>query len=225
MIYEDLFDYKKQEEMRSFFLNMLAPLGKKKDFKKGDLIKIYEEERFVGIVINGKVKGSLYSSKGTEKLLYILRAGEIFGESNYFVSGGSHSIIKAMEPSTISFIPKNILDSYLDKNPKAYSFFIHSITRKYRISISQMSDAIFSSSKTKVANTLYRLTVQDSKKEANEYIIKTHLTHQTLANLIGCSRITVTKVLKELRQLNILDIRDKKIVVKDLDALKSMCQS
>ncbi|HBA04038.1 MAG TPA: hypothetical protein DCW51_08870 [Clostridium sp.] len=49
------------------------------------------------------------------------------------------------------------------------------------------------------------------------------LTHEGLGNLIGCSRVTVTRVLNELKSQGILASTSKKIVILDFERLKKYC--
>ena len=153
--------------------------------------------------------------------MFFLSPGEICGEEEYFVSGGMPVIIKACCPSKVSLIEKKVLDEFLNTNPRAYRFFIHSLTRKYRISVSQMHDILFTTSKEKICNTLYRLSVQSGVETPEGIIIDIKLTHQELANLVGSSRITITKIINELKNENIIESsKDKKFIIKDLNKLK-----
>ena len=219
-MYKELFDEEKQNKMRNFFINDFAPLGNVYNYSKNEVINI-NEDSFVAVVTRGRVKHSLYDTNGGEKLLYFLKSGEIFGEVDYFTGSKLSLIVKTMEPTTISVVPGNILDEFLISKPMAYRYFIHSISRKYRISIFQISDMLFSSSNPRIADTIYRLALQDLTYVDGNYIINTAMTHQDLANLIGCSRVTVTRTLKRLKTEGVIDVKNKKIIIKDLDKLKS----
>ena len=50
------------------------------------------------------------------------------------------------------------------------------------------------------------------------------MTHQELANLIGCSRITVTRIINELKNENIIDMKNKEIYILNMEALKKLSQ-
>ncbi|WP_027634329.1 Crp/Fnr family transcriptional regulator [Clostridium hydrogeniformans] len=219
-MYEQIFDRKKQKAMREFFLKDLAPLGKEKEIKKNEILNV-AENKSLGIVTKGKLKQILYHSKGDEKLMFFLSPGEICGEGEYFVGGGMPVMIKACCDSKVSIIEKNLLDRFLENNTNAYGFFIHSLTRKYRISVSQMHDILFTSSKEKVCNTLYRLVIQEGIETNNGVVIDIKLTHQELATLVGASRITITRIIKELKEEGIVDnTQDKRFIIKDLSKLK-----
>jgi CRP/FNR family transcriptional regulator, cyclic AMP receptor protein len=223
-MYKELFNCQKQNAMRSFFLEVMAPLGKKKCYKKNEIVDI-PLKNYVGILTSGKVKVELISAQGMEKVLYFLKQGEIFGETTYFTGGKFNTMVKTTEATTISIIDENTLDNFLKDYPEAYRFFIHSIMRKYNISISQMSDILFNPSDVKVASTLYRLAVQSAEKVDDKYIIDIPMTHQELADLIGCSRITVTKVLKEFKSREIIDIVNRKIIIYNLENLKKWAET
>ncbi|WP_183108762.1 Crp/Fnr family transcriptional regulator [Thermohalobacter berrensis] len=218
-MYDELFNRKRQEKMRSFFLDSLSKKGMVKDYGKDEIIDI-PDNHCVGIVTKGKIKQSLYSSKGTEKTLYILLPGEIFGEMTYFCGGQSNMITRAMEDSTISIVRRERLDEELSRLPDIYRYFIHSITRKFRIVMCQMADMLFHSSIGKIADILIRLSSQEARKIEGKIIINMPLTHQDLANLIGCSRVTVTRGLNQLKNEGIIDIEKKMIIINNMDKLK-----
>lgn len=220
-MYNKLFDKTKQDDMRSYFLNTLALLGTEKHFSKGSDITMSATTN-VAIVTKGKIKVLLYNSKGIEKLLYFLAPGEILGESEFFVGNDFPSIVKAVEDSTLSIIDSSTLQNHILNNPESYNYFIHSVTRKYRIALSQMQDMLFTNSKGKVANTIYRLAIQSSIKTTDGILIDTPLTHQDFANLIGCSRITITRALNDLKNDGIIDTIQKKIIIKDVKALEKL---
>lgn len=223
-MYENLFDKNSQEDMQNFFLHKLAPLGSIKNFSKSQVISDCFNDH-ICIVVEGKVKQVMYDNNGNEKVLFFLSPGEIFGETSYFSKGDMPVILKSCSNSQISFIPRSILDEFLLKNSFSYNFFMHSLIRKYRISLTQMHDIIFTTSKQKVANTLYRLYIQSPGINDKSMLIDIKLTHQDLANLIGSSRITVTRILKDLRNQDIIDFtNDKKIIIKDFDKLLSLIQ-
>jgi CRP-like cAMP-binding protein len=51
-------------------------------------------------------------------------------------------------------------------------------------------------------------------------MVKNQLTHQDIANLTGTSRQTVTTVLNDLRDRNIINFDRRKILIRDMDKLK-----
>jgi len=222
-MYGELFDEKKQKEMRNFFLEV-SKQGIIRKYHKNEIIDRFSSD-FIVIVVEGRLKQIMHSSKGLEKSLFILQPGEILGEMDYFTQTICPLQVKAMENSTVSFIYKDKLEKLLDNDSEGYRFFIHSIIRKFRIVMFQMADMIFNTSTGKIADTLLRLASQQGSEVNGSILINVLLTHQELANLVGCSRITVTKGLNELKNKKIIETQGKKIVIKNIDELKDYTNS
>ena len=54
-----------------------------------------------------------------------------------------------------------------------------------------------------------------------EHVVRKFITHQEIANLTATSRQTVTTVLNQLRSENIITFDRRRLLVRNLDALKS----
>ncbi|MDN5331526.1 MAG: family transcriptional regulator, cyclic receptor protein [Tepidanaerobacteraceae bacterium] len=217
--YEKIFDIKRQEKMRSFFLD-LAKQGSKKFYKKGEIIKINSSEAYIAIVTKGRVKQSVFGYNGREKILYFLQPGEIFGEFAYL--GGGEDMIEgqAMEHSEISVLFEKDLERILKSNPEAYKYITHSMCRKFRILMMQLYDLLFKDSLGKLCDVLLRLCCQQNKVLDDGRIIDLPLTHENIAQLIGCDRVTVTKCLNKLKKEGIIEVSQKKIMIKQIEKLE-----
>lgn len=222
-MYQKLFNQQQQQEMRQFFLD-LAEEGNLKEISTAAEISLSENNSFA-VVYSGQIKQLLLSRKGCQKSLYILRPGEIFGEMDYFNGGPNQILNTAMKNSVISVISKDILEKRLKKRPEIYQYFIHSITRKFRIIMLQMSGLIFNNSAGKLAELLIRLASQESQETDAGVIIDFRLTHQEIADLIGCSRSTVSRELNNFKKEKIITVNNKYITIKDFSALKQYINS
>lgn len=220
MEYNLLFDEKRQEKMRDFFLNNMAVHGVVRIYKKDEMIALKELGKFVAIVQKGKVRLSMVSDEGIEKSLYILISGEIFGEVGYLGGGSEITIAHFMEYSQISIISEDKLEKFIAQNHDSYKYLSHSIVRKYRISTMQMADMVFNDAIGRIANILIRLYYQQGKKVDKGYLIDLSLTHENIAQLIGCARGTVTKGINLLKHKNIIDVIQKRIIILNMEELK-----
>lgn len=218
---DKLFDERLQNEMTAFFLEKLAPLGKR---------EIYEKEAIVGqdscdyfyIVTGGCFKQMAYSQNGKEISFFRLKPGTIFGEMDYFDEACTIAMTKSLEKgSTVSKIHRTVLEQALAENPKIYRYIIHSITRKYRIMLLNKINSVAYDSKGQVCELLMQLLSQygigESEEKVNPYVY----THQELANSLGISRITVTNIINELKIEGIIAYQGKFIKIVDEGRLKS----
>lgn len=221
-MYENLFDCNKQANMRSFFLNSFSKHGENRHFNKNEEIKI-SCKRFIAVVTKGKIKRTIFNNNGIEKSLYFLIPGEIFGEEEYFEGCENTILAIAQEDSEISILNEENIEKLLNSNPEIYKFIIHSIMRKYRIALMQMTNMCFNDSTQKIADFLVRLCIQFQTTKPQREDIELKLTHQEIADLVGCSRITVTKALNELKNRDLIDLKNKGIFIKSIDTLEKFC--
>lgn len=222
-MYQELFNQQKQQKMRNFFLE-LAEDGELKKIAEAEEIFLSENNNFA-IVYSGQIKQLLLSKTGSQKSLYFLQPGEIFGEMDYF-SGGQNQIINtAMKNSVISIVNKDVLEERLQEQHQTYEYFMHSIIRKFRIIMLQMSGLVFNDSAGKLAELLLRLASQEGRRITEGVIIDFRLTHQEIADLIGCSRSTVSRELNNFKKEEIITIENKYIVINDISALKKYVDS
>lgn len=218
-MYEDLFNQKKQSEMRSYFLQIAHTKGIIKSYKKNEIIN-FESNDFIGIVTKGVLSQSVISEGGHVHSLYLLRKGEILGETYYFCSGENNISTSVKQDAQVSYLLKNDIEAELNVNPQVYRYFIHSITRKFRIVMLQLTNSTFNDSTGKIANTLLRLSACSEIDPLGRARVNMTFTHQELANNIGCSRITVTNCLNKFLNEEVISYENKKIIINKPEVLK-----
>ncbi|WP_176759074.1 Crp/Fnr family transcriptional regulator [Alkaliphilus peptidifermentans] len=218
-MYSNFFDDNRQSIMREFFINDISTLGTVKNFKKNELIDI-KSENYVVIVLKGVISQSVISEKGHEKLLYVLRPGEIFGEMCFFCGGTDSIIAKGKTDGQMSIIIGDVLEKILKTQPEVYKYFMHSVTRKFRIVMLQLTNSVFNDALGKISDALLRLYSCADRDKTGRACINMALTHQELANNIGCSRITVTRCLNKLLDEKVISYEGKYIVINRPDILK-----
>jgi CRP/FNR family cyclic AMP-dependent transcriptional regulator len=219
-MYKKFFDGDRQAIMRDYFLNTLSKLGQTKKYKKNELIDM-DCEVYVGIVTKGVVSQSVISLKGHEKVLYLIRCGEILGEMIYFCGGADSIVSKAKEDVEVAFLSREVLESQLSLEPQIYRYFMHSMTRKFRIAMLQLTSAIFNDSRGRLADALLRLFSTAESDNAGLATLNRIYTHEELANIIGCSRITVTRCLNEFLKDGVICYDAKKIIINKPEVLKT----
>lgn len=214
---DSLFNEELQIKMTNFFAQDLSKKGTIKKLKKNECI-VCDNPNNLYIVLSGGINQIIVSKTGDEVLLYRLARGTIFGEMDFFEGQATKIIAKAVHNTVISVIRKEILENELIQHPELYRYFIHSIVRKYRILMLNIADSNFNDSIGKVAHVILRLSYTTKykrlKKESFEYIDMS-ITHEELANRIGCDRSTVTTALNTLKSENLIDVKDRRIIIKD----------
>ena len=78
---------------------------------------------------------------------------------------------------------------------------------------------IFKDVKTRLTEFIKDLAKEKGKQVGNELFVENHLTHKDIANLVGSSRQTITTLLNELKENNILRFEKKNFYISDLSLL------
>jgi CRP/FNR family transcriptional regulator, cyclic AMP receptor protein len=220
-MYQDLFVEEQQAFMRNYFLNNLSKCGIVKKYKKKQFIAAVSHHLSIAIVVKGQVVVSIISSEGQEKILYTLIPGECFGEMNLFSNSLLNYMIRVKEDAEISYISKAVFSEFAKSNPEVYQYFMNVMIIKFRIVLLQMTSNVFNDSIGKVADALIRLVSTSNSLEANgkSNRISVNFTQSELARIVGCSRITITRILNQFVQEDLISMNHKKIVIKKFDDL------
>lgn len=219
-MYKDFFDCNRQEIMRDYFLNTLSKFGQIKKYKKNELVNI-DSEVNIGIVVKGVVTQSIFSLKGHEKILYIIRSGELLGEMIYFCGGVDSIVSTAKEYVEIVILTQEVLEREISLQPQIHRYFMHSMTRKFRIVMLQLTNTTFNDARGQLADALLRLSSTSESDGVGLVSQNRTFTHEELANIIGCSRITVTRCLNEFLKKGVIDYDSKKIIINRPEVLKT----
>jgi CRP/FNR family transcriptional regulator/CRP/FNR family cyclic AMP-dependent transcriptional regulator len=73
----------------------------------------------------------------------------------------------------------------------------------------------------RVAGILLQLAEERGEREGNRVVIKSRPTHQELANMVGTTRETVTRVLKQLETRRYIQMAGKDVTINDVERLRS----
>jgi len=74
--------------------------------------------------------------------------------------------------------------------------------------------------RTRIIEYLQDLAEERGQKVGSETLVKSFFKHKDIASLTATSRQTVTTVLNELRDKNIINFDRKRLLIRDLDNLR-----
>ncbi len=186
-------------------LAQIASVAKTRRYAKDDVIFHADESGDVFCVIReGKVKITMISPEGKEIILTMMGPGEFFGEMALLDDAPRSATVVALEPLEVVTIWRSDFLQILADN--------FSITRKVLSELSKrvrrMSLRIESLATMDVYGRLARffldLAQQQGKVLDNGYVAVTRPTHQAIANMIGTSRETVSRLIHELMRQDLL---------------------
>jgi CRP/FNR family transcriptional regulator len=209
------------DELELLCENSYAKLYEKDEvifFENDSVKKLY-------FLINGKVKLSMLSAEGKEKVLTILQEGDIFGELSLFDEDPHPLTAEVMDDARLLIIPWNEMEKMIIKRPSLAIKIIEALSKKTRLLTSQVRELVFQDAAGRLASLLSRLAEDFGREIEGGTVIDLVLTHQEIANLIGSSRVTVTKLINKFIDEGMITIKKRKIIIIDFESLGERLQT
>ncbi len=208
---------------------ILCPHKVKKMAENHEFIK-YKRQQFIYMpddsathiymIVGGKVKIGHYLESGDEVLSAILTTGEIFGELAMAGEERRKDFAQAMEETIICPLTIDELKMLMYEN-KDLSFKILKLIGLRIMKLERKLELlVFKDARTRVIEFLKDAAEWKGKKVGFETLIQTNLTHKDIASLTGTSRQTVTTILNQLKEQNLINFNRKQILIRDLDSLR-----
>ncbi|MES2730711.1 MAG: Crp/Fnr family transcriptional regulator [Bacteroidota bacterium] len=191
-------------------------------YNKSQFIYFTEEaSHSIYLIANGRVKISSYSEDGKEIIKAILTPGEIFGELALAGEDKRSDFAQAMDDKT-TVCPMGIHDMQeLMYENRTLSFKLFKLVGfRLKKTERRLESLIFKDTRTRVVDFIREMAAERGTKVGYETLVKNYLTHKDIACLTGTSRQTVTTVMNELKDKNIINFDRKRILIRDLALLK-----
>jgi CRP-like cAMP-binding protein len=178
-----------------------------------------DEVDYLYIVVEGKVKISKFTSSGKEKIIHILEEGDIINEIS--LDRRKSSITAEMlEAGELILINITSLLRIMEKNFVLTLQLFNSLSLKLRQSYRQLRNLGLKKTGPRVASRLWKLARDYGEKNRQGIKIDLNLSQRELALMIGASRETVSRFLKELEREEVIKVGNTQITILDIERLR-----
>lgn len=199
---------------------VLRPLVRIRHFETGQAIFFQEEPvEAIYIVGRGRVKVVRVTPDGDETILCIRQAGEYFCPVPLLDGKGQLGTAFAITPVDILFIERQAFLAVCKEHPELLAIVQSDCLTEVRYLLHRLETSFHRSLRERVIMALLD-ALHTQNVHGNQGTIL--LTHQELANLTGGSRENVSRVLKGLERMGILQLQRGKIRVLDRSRLSHM---
>lgn len=169
---------------------------------------------YMYVIREGRVKVTKASKDGREKILDFFDAGNFFGDMSLFDQEPRSASVKTVEPSRLLALSRRDVLDVLRRSPDLALAVIQVLTQRLRLTGEQASSMSFQRVKARAQGLLERI----AQEQEDGRRLTPALTHQQIADMIGTSRETVTRVVKQLKRDAWLDQEGKRYVVPQAEA-------
>ena len=173
----------------------------------------------VYLLKKGRVKIANTAPSGKEVTFDILEPGEVFGELEVLEDAPRSTSAEALDDALICVIPRKDFDQYLAMHPNVTVKLTKLIGLRLKKIQSRIEDLVFRDVPARLAHLLSELSKSDGVAEKQGVRLKVKLTHQEMANLIGCSRETVSATMGQFRDQGLIQMNGRTITILKPDGL------
>jgi CRP/FNR family cyclic AMP-dependent transcriptional regulator len=167
------------------------------------------------IIMSGLVEINRYEN-GKKFVLSTLQEGDFFGEMALLEEGDVRSAnAEVLEKTSLLAIERCDLLRFLESYPSVSYQLLTTLTKRLRKTNEQMHDITFLDVRSRIYKKILNLADEYGIKLNEQIIINLRLTHQQIADMVGCTREMVTKVLIELQAESVIAVIKKKIIIQN----------
>jgi CRP-like cAMP-binding protein len=195
-------------------ITSLARLALRKRYPK-DTVVFFENEEgdFFFTITEGRIKVTILGDDGREVILSVLGPGDFFGEMALLDNEPRSATAIAVEESELLSLHRNDFQSVLNDNKSITSALIRVLSARLRRANHQISTLALLDVYGRVARVIVDMAREEGKRLRDGRIAFRRATHQEIANRIGTTRETVTRMLKDLERQGLIHVEGKEIVV------------
>lgn len=181
-----------------------------------------QQPRGVFVLCTGKAKLSTSSTEGKTLITKISQAGDVLG-LNAAISNHPYEVTAEMiEPGQANFIPLDALLQFLKEHGEVAVRVAEQLSQNYYTAYEEIRTlGLTTSPAEKFAKLL--LSWYPEKAQANgQAQIKLTLTHEEIAEMIGTTRETVSRLFSEFKKQQLLQVKGSTLVLRNKAALENM---
>ena len=183
-----------------------------------------QKPRGVFILCNGRVKLSTSSADGKTLILRVPEKGEILGLAATVSGQPYQASAEVLEPAQANFIARNDFLEFLKTYGEAALRVAQQLSENYHLAIGEMRTIGLShSAAEKFARFLFE-QVSEGEKEEGEVRATLTLTHEEIAQMIGSSRETVTRLFSDFKKRQVLQVKGSTVIIHDIATLRKLAE-
>jgi CRP/FNR family cyclic AMP-dependent transcriptional regulator len=181
-----------------------------------------QQPRGVFVLCGGRVKLSTSSSEGKTLITKISEEGDVLG-LNATISNRPYEVTAEMiEPGQANFIPRDALLQFLREHGEVAVRVAEQLSQNYYTAYEEVRTLGLTSSPAEKLAKLLLSWYPDKEKSDGKAQIKMTLTHEEIAEMIGTTRETVSRLFSEFKKKEFVRVKGSTLVICDPTALEKL---
>lgn len=172
------------------------------------------------ILKKGRVKVFQLSPEGRALTMHIYEAGSIFGEMALMGQGMHGSFAQAMTPCILCLMSREHVKTLLFGDPRIAMRIAEVLGERLLDVENRLLDFAFRRVPERLARLLLQLAQPHRGLLSRLHRMEVRYTHEELADMVGTTRETTTKLLNEMRTRGMVELDRGRVTLIDLNGLQ-----
>jgi CRP/FNR family cyclic AMP-dependent transcriptional regulator len=207
----DFFKQCSEEDLK----NILEVISKKTIRKRGTIFHEGEECNTIYFIAKGSVKILKTSEDGREHIVNILSSKDMFPHVGLFGGGYYPATARAIEDSTIYCLNIEDFKRILAVSPFLSIKLLQILDGKIRTLQERLGNTMSKDIMEKVVSTLHSLARTNGSQIDEGIEINMEITHQDIADMVGTTRESVSRIIGQLKRDGKIYYEENKIRLMD----------
>ena len=196
-------------------------------YPKGALLCLEgQPPRGVFVLCTGRAKLTTTSAEGKSIILRIAEPGEVLGLTAVVSNTSYEATIETLEPSQANFISQADFVHFVQEHPDVGMKVAKQLTHNCKCAYGEIrSIGLSNSVPEKIAKLILKWSehpLEFPRRQSQEIAIRVTLTQEEIAQFVGTSRETVSRVLSEFRRKGWLRIKGATWTILNKHALEHL---
>jgi CRP/FNR family cyclic AMP-dependent transcriptional regulator len=175
-------------------------------------------------LLSGTIRISVSSSRGKELLLAVIQPGEVFGELAVLDGKERSANAVAETACTVAILDRRDVLSFFERNPSAWLSLVKVLCQRLRHTDQVFAEVALLEIPVRLAKTMLRVLNWEADSALAEPA-KIRFSQRELANMLGGSRESVNKCLRNWQRTGLVRISEGSIVITDRRALENIADA
>jgi len=195
-----------------------ADITREREYPRNSVI-LFEDDPgdSLYIVSTGQVKVVLIGEDGREVILSVLNDGDFFGEMSLIDDEPRSAHVIAMKDSRLLVLRRDDFQQQINQHPSIAVKLLRVLVQRLRRADAKIGGLVLLDVNGRVAKLLLDLADDGGGPK-----ITRKLTHHTIAQMIGSSRETVSRAMRELSDRGLVEVTRREITIKNREGLAAL---
>jgi CRP-like cAMP-binding protein len=165
------------------------------------------------MILTGRVKVTILSDDGREIILSVLGEKDFFGEMSLLDNEPRSATAIAMEDTEVVILHQREFLSIVERRPRILVLLLAVLSSRLRKANHQIGSLALLDVYGRVASVLLEMATENGVRLKDGRICFRRPTHQEIANMIGATRETVSRMISDLHRQGYIEISGKNVII------------